>query len=263
MDMTENTQNGVQEPAVEALTGAEPEAAQGTQQTAAENQKAQAQPQVQPQAQRREQPPEENQRYKQFRQQYEAQQRQLQQQLEQERARSGRVLEALKSYGMEGSPEEVALALEARAAGVTPEQLEAQRQQEQERARQLMESDPEVQNLRERAESAEQIVFDGIYKADAEAINRAFPDAKIRSIDELGDQFAALRANGVDAVTAYAAMKATAKPKPPVMGAVGAAAGEKTFYTSAEVDELTRNHPEMLDDPKIMERVMKSMTKWK
>lgn len=88
-------------------------------------------------------------------------------------------------------------------------------------------------------------------------------DPKIKSLDDFGEnknKFIALRANDVDTLTAYNAIKAT-MPKPPAsMGDINVTATtEKDFYTSADVDKLT---PQQLSNPKIMERVMASMTKW-
>ena len=63
-------------------------------------------------------------------------------------------------------------------------------------------------------------------------------------------------------MTAYAAMQqakqATAKPVPPVMGAVNQTPAEKEFYTSEELDRLTDKD---LDDPSIFARAMRSMTR--
>ena len=110
-----------------------------------------------------------------------------------------------------------------------------------------------------------EFVFSDIRKKDAEEINRAYPDAGLKSVDDLGDEFFALRAEGVSNLTAYLAVtgaKDARKPrKPPVIGAVnGAGQKEKEFYSPDEVDRLTTRQ---LDDPKIRERVMKSMTRWK
>ena len=83
-----------------------------------------------------------------------------------------------------------------------------------------------------------------IRNGDLEAVKKAFPDVVAKDVKELGEQFAALRANGVDAVVAYAAIKqaqGATKPKtPPSIGSVNnATARVKDFYTPAEVDAFT------------------------
>ena len=89
------------------------------------------------------------------------------------------------------------------------------------------------------------------------------PAANLTSIAELGDDYVRLRKAGVSATSAYEAVKyRRAKSEiPPDTGALGSdRAQEKEFYTPDEVDRLSSRE---LDDPKIMERVMRSMTKWK
>lgn len=89
------------------------------------------------------------------------------------------------------------------------------------------------------------------------------PTANLTAITELGEDYAKLRRAGVSAVAAYEAVKyRRAKGEiPPDTGALGSdRAQEKEFYTPEEVDRLSSRE---LDDPKIMERVMRSMTKWK
>ncbi|MBE6953099.1 MAG: hypothetical protein E7452_06060 [Ruminococcaceae bacterium] len=89
------------------------------------------------------------------------------------------------------------------------------------------------------------------------------PTANLTDLAALGEDYARLRRAGVGAVAAYEAVKyQRAKGEiPPDTGALGSdRAQEKEFYTPDEVDRLTSRE---LDDPKIMERVMRSMTKWK
>ena len=89
------------------------------------------------------------------------------------------------------------------------------------------------------------------------------PAANLTSIAERGDDYVRLRKAGVSATSAYEAVKyRRAKSEiPPDTGALGSdRAQEKEFYTPDEVDRLSSRE---LDDPKIMERVMRSMTKWK
>ena len=90
------------------------------------------------------------------------------------------------------------------------------------------------------------------------------PALSVQSIGELGETYLRLRCAGVGNLAAYEAVKraaGTGKPVPPDTGAVGLdTRQEKTYYTPADVDRLSARE---LDDPKIMEKVMKSMTKWR
>lgn len=90
------------------------------------------------------------------------------------------------------------------------------------------------------------------------------PALSVQSIGELGETYLRLRCAGVGNLAAYEAVKraeGAGKPVPPDTGAVGLdTRQEKTYYSPADVDRLSARE---LDDPKIMERVMQSMTKWR
>ena len=91
------------------------------------------------------------------------------------------------------------------------------------------------------------------------------PEAVIPSMDALGEDYRKLRCAGVSAIAAYEAVKqargSSVRRMPPDTGAVGGdGPREKEYYTPDEVDRLT---PSQLDDPRIMERVMQSMRRWK
>lgn len=252
----ENTE--VQAPVVEEPTVATEETSTTEETlTTEETQAAEEQPVERP-AERKPQSREVNHQFKLMRQEQER----LQRQIAEQQTANNRLLEALKGYGYSGSAEEVAAQIAAAQRGISIEEFNAQEQQAAERAKAMMQSDPEYLAMKQKAEAYEQAAFDNLFKSDLAAIKKAFPDFKGKSIDDLGDQFAALRANGVDAVTAYAAMQqakqATAKPVPPVMGAVNQTPAEKEFYTSEELDRLTDKD---LDDPSIFARAMRSMTR--
>jgi len=101
------------------------------------------------------------------------------------------------------------------------------------------------------------------FESDLAEIKRFFPEEKAGDVTELGEQFLRLRAAGIDNLTAYRACVAAGE-KPagkPETGAVGADGNtEKTYYSPSEVDRLTKRE---LSNPKILERVMRSMTKWR
>ena len=98
-------------------------------------------------------------------------------------------------------------------------------------------------------------------KRDLEGIKRL--DPSVSSLGELGDNFLKLIANGIDAKTAFYAVRGHSaggfEPKIPQLGkleATGGAASE--YFTSAQLDRLTDKD---LSDPKIFKKAMLSLTK--
>lgn len=90
-------------------------------------------------------------------------------------------------------------------------------------------------------------------------------DATVKSLDDLGNDFFMLIESGLDAEIAFNAVQAKrlkeTKIAPNEIGKINSISkSEKTYYTPSEVDKLTSKD---LDNPKIMKRVMESMTKWK
>ena len=101
---------------------------------------------------------------------------------------------------------------------------------------------------------------------DLMAIQKVYPEVK--SLEELGDDFFnAMSALGTrDPLLAYEVVKAkknaTEKPKPQEIGGVNSSSSkEKDFYTPSEVDKLTDKDYD--NNPKLMDIVRQSMTKWK
>ncbi len=176
-----------------------------------------------------------------------------------------RLKAALNQYGYEGEAEDIADALEAQKNSITVEELRARREAEARRIRDLAMNDPEIRKIKEERDAFYQMQLDQIRKGDLEKVKKAFPDVAAKDVKELGEQFAALRANGIDAVVAYAAIRQaqeTAKPKvPPSIGGINEVTSrEKDYYTPQEVDALSEKD---LNNPKIWDVVRKSMTKWK
>ena len=109
--------------------------------------------------------------------------------------------------------------------------------------------------------------IDRTFDDDLRAVKAAYPEVKAKSIYDLGSKFYSIMKLGdLSAVEAYEVVqKLEAKSKvqpPPSIGSVreGASASGKNFYSSDDVDRLSERE---LDDPKILERVFKSMTKWR
>lgn len=200
-------------------------------------------------------------------QQFKAQRRESErQQLEKLQADNSRLLEALKGYGYSGTSEEVTRQIRAAQAGVSYEEYQKQEERDTARYKEMMRNDPEFLELKAKAEYGEQQAFEALKKDDLAAVKKAYPEVKAKSVEDLGEEFLMLRAKDIPAELAYAAVQqmkeATKKPVPPVMGALNKTPAEKDFYTSAEFDEITRNHPEKLDDPKFMALIRKNMERW-
>ena len=85
-------------------------------------------------------------------------------------------------------------------------------------------------------------------------------DPSVKSLDELGESFVNMIAAGLsDKEAYYATLAMNSKEKvfaPSPIGKVSDNRVERDYYTSEEIDNLT---DEELDDPKIWEKVMKSM----
>ena len=95
-------------------------------------------------------------------------------------------------------------------------------------------------------------------------IKKEFSDVKILSIDELPKEFHKLVGAGISPLVSYKVIleNETRKKdnKPASMGEINSnSEKEKEFYSSQEVDKLTKKQ---LSNPKIMNAVMKSMLKW-
>lgn len=118
-----------------------------------------------------------------------------------------------------------------------------------------------LENERLRAEN-EQYAAQDIerrMKEDLAAIRSI--DPQVTSLAELGEDFESLVAAGIDAPLAFRAVRQMmSAAEPPEMGPMdGSGSKEKDFYSPEEVDALTSAQ---LSDPKVWQKVRKSMTKW-
>ncbi len=101
------------------------------------------------------------------------------------------------------------------------------------------------------------------YNDDLKAIQKM--DPSVKSLTELGDDFFNLIRAGFDGVTAFTALRAkaesTKKEAPPVIGRVNSkTTEEKDYFTDKELNALSGKD---LDDPAVLAKAMKSMTKRK
>ena len=172
-------------------------------------------------------------------------------------AKNDRLMSALSQFGYQGDPDEIADALFAQTQGISVEEATAQRQaQEAENAK--------YQELQTQVDIYRPLAVQKLMADDLAKIQTVNPEVK--SLDELGNEFFKLMGALHDPILAYDALQAKkareTKPIPQDIGAVNSSSSkEKDFYTSAEVDKLTDADYDR--NPKLMEVVRKSMSKWK
>lgn len=164
-------------------------------------------------------------------------------------------------------PDEIRWSVQAQREGVSPDIIRQREAAEKQRVQDQLKNDPEYIRVQQELVYYRQQTAKQQQERDIEELRAKYPADKI-DLATLDEQYVKLRVAGVDNLHAYAAVRAVKgiteaekKPVPPDTGAVGAAAEQQPdFYTPEQVDQLTQKQ---LDDPKIMEKVMKSMTKWK
>ena len=197
---------------------------------------------------------------------YAAARREAERQLQAEReekarleAANQRLMQALKGYGYEGSPEQIADQIEAARTGRDINEIRVEREMYEQQMLEKQRIEAELNELKN-------FKYSKLIEEDIATIKKAYPDANINSIEDLGQEYINIMRTGtVDSVTAYEILQArkakTEVPKPPITGATNTSStAEKDFYTSEEVDRLSEKD---LDNPKIFETVRKSMLKWK
>lgn len=167
------------------------------------------------------------------------------------------LINALKAYGYEGTPEEIADKLLSESEGITPDEAKARREQEEALEEERKTAQSEIQMYKS-------IAIEKLMADDLKKIQDVYPEVK--NLEDLGEDFIkALNATDRDPLIAYEVLMAKkareTKTPPAEIGAVNRSTGkEKDFYTPDEVDKLTGKD---YDDPKLMERVRQSMLKWK
>ena len=116
-------------------------------------------------------------------------------------------------------------------------------------------------------EQARKIIDKATFKRDLELVKAHYPFVEADSIEDLGELFMSLMANGgVDAVSAYAAQlkynELNEKKPPQSTGSVrsGGYETQKSFYTPQEAKNIPREA--FRKNPSLMEKLRKSMAKW-
>lgn len=185
--------------------------------------------------------------------------------LEAVKADKERLAKAFGMYGFNGNVDEIEDQAKANYYGKTVEEvrnerLQAQKvfEEQQRREQENLAKDNQIKDLQRQ-------LYARILDDDLKRVQSI--DPSIKSLDDLGADFAKMRMSGVSTDVAYHAVKssleANKKTPPPEMGKVNATQkADKTYYTSAEVDAMIAANDKALDDPSVLEKIRKSMTKW-
>lgn len=181
----------------------------------------------------------------------------LRREKEEQQRQLSRMMEIYKSLGFDGSdPDDAADRAEAHRTGRDVAAVREERQREQSREQEMERQRSELNFLR--AQEIRRRMAE-----DLKAVQKI--DPSVKSLADLGGDFAKLIRAGVDAATATRAILAqreSTQAKPPAKaGKVNAKSGaERDYFTNEELDKLTA---EELDDPRVMEKAMRSLTRLK
>jgi dienelactone hydrolase len=155
-----------------------------------------------------------------------------------------RLAKAFGMYGFNGDVDEIEDQAKAHYSGKTVEEvrnerLQAQKvfEEQQRREQETLAKDNQIKDLQRQ-------LYARILSDDLKTIQAK--DPSIKSLDDLGKDFALMRSTGVSIDVAYNAVKSTLeankKTPPPEIGKVNATQkADKTYYTSAEVSPV-QNH---------------------
>ena len=185
--------------------------------------------------------------------------------LETMRKEKERLTNSFGLFGFKGDVDEIEDQAKAHYSGKTVEEvrnerLQAQKvfEEQQRREQETLAKDNQIKDLQRQ-------LYARILDDDLKAIQAK--DPSIKSLDDLGKDFALMRSTGVSVDVAYNAVKSTLeankKTPPPEMGKVNATQkADKTYYTQDEVDAMIAADDKALDNPSVLEKIRKSMTKW-
>lgn len=172
-------------------------------------------------------------------------------------AENQRLLQVLNKSGYSGSALEIADIIEAQLSQRPVEQVRAEREAQEQQTAKEMQLQTEVEELRN-------YKYLKLIEQDIADINKAHPEAKLKSINDLDiDYLKIMRTGEVDSVTAYEILQARkAKeeiPKPQITGAVNSqTVQEKEIYTADEVRQMSS-----AEVSKNFEKIQRSMKTWK
>jgi len=189
-----------------------------------------------------------------------------QKQLEAMKAEKERLTNSFGLFGFKGNVDEIEDQAKAHYTGKTVEEvrnerLQAQKvfEEQQRREQENLAKDNQIKDLQKQLNA--RILDDDLKKIQA-------IDPNVKSLEELGKKFFGMMASGDwTPEQAYYAIKsaenANKKTPPPEMGKVNATQkADKTYYTQDEVDAMIAANDKALDNPSVLAKIRKSMTKW-
>lgn len=161
------------------------------------------------------------------------------------------VMDALRQMGYEGGAAELAQQLKGlKLSDAAKTRIKSE----------LIDENPAIVQARK-------IIDEQTFQNDLQLIKTAHPECTATDVLSLGDVFLKLMATGtVDAVTAYEAQigyDCRSRKDPPVSaGSLRSADthNQKEYYSPEEAKRITRR--DLKENPRLMERVRKSMVKW-
>ena len=167
---------------------------------------------------------------------------------------------ALKAVGFNGEIDDVMMSLRGKNDGSYENEYIKSTQEYQSLERELKsKNDMLMKTIHE----LRKVEFD----KDLTSIKAVYPELEASSVWDLGSNYATLMASGIfDPLTAYETSKLlkerSTKQLPPTMGSFASSesTGEKMYYSPKDVDRLSRDD---YNNPRIIQRIRKSMTKWK
>lgn len=170
-----------------------------------------------------------------------------------------RLVQSLGYFDFKGKDaDEIADAAEAHYRGKTVDEIRNERIAQQTKIDAERARDAELEYYRQRE-------IERVMDEDLKQIQKV--DPTVKSISELGDRFFNMIKSGVNALDAFNAIRttdsATKKMPPPEIGKINSSdKGEKTYYSQDEVDAMIASNSKDLDNPDILAKIRKSMTKW-
>ncbi len=195
-----------------------------------------------------------------------AQMKELRQKAEAHDSMAGGIMAYARSQGLQPVDATQALQmLQAKAKGVSLEQHLQEERDAASKQEEMVRNHPLFKEMEQRA--AQNEANASLYnanrqmQADLEAIQAV--DPSVTSLESI-EGYADMVKQGVTGLNAYYALKGQAAVKaaatPPAVGAVGAPGDTDRDFTSEELDRLTDKD---LDDPKVFQRALRSLSKLK
>ncbi len=162
------------------------------------------------------------------------------------------LIKLLNDNGINGDYKEICKNLE----------LSKQQQEKEFEKQNILRNSPEYNELSEKYKRMKREQDEKIFSDDLEEIKAEYLDCTAQSIDDLGEIFCIARILGLSNIEAYELvlkLQNRERDSIPVIGKVGSSKGTiKDFYSSDELERLSKDD---LDNPDILERAIKSLSK--